>query len=299
MQQPGFTQIGIIGAGELGSAIGEALTKAKTQVLYYDKDPARSTTASIEDLVHSCQILLLCVPSWQVEDVAKRIHKVAHPTESRLVIAMAKGVMPGFVTMDQVLAKNLPKHYNTGLLYGPMIAEEITQDRPANGVLGVTDTSFFEPIRVQFSGAHMYIEATGDVKGLAICGVLKNIYAISLGICDGLRLGLNAKGRLTVMALAETKRLLAELGGDPRMAEGTAGLGDLLSTGFSGTSFNYRIGKSLAEGIVDPHVKSEGLVTLSELARKVKLVNYPLAHAIEQTTFHFAKPQKIIDLFRG
>lgn len=298
MQQSGFAQIGIIGAGDIGGAVGQALTRAQTQVLYYDKDPSKSTTGSIEDLVRACPVLLLCVPSWAVEEVSKAIHKAAHPTESRLVVALSKGVAPGFVTMDKLLGDHLPKHYHIGLLYGPLLAEEIAQQRPANGVLGLSETTYFEPLRVQFAGAGIYIEATGDLKGLAVCGVLKNVYAISLGMCDGLRLGLNAKGRLAVMALAEIKRLLSELGGDPRTAEGTAGLGDLLSTGFSGNSFNYRIGKSLAEGIVNPRIKSEGLVALNELGRKIKLANYPLAYTVAQATFHYADPHKLIDLFR-
>lgn len=299
MQQVGFTQIGIIGAGALGGALGQALTRTQTQVLYYDEDPSRTTTASIEDLVRTCPTLFLCVPSWEIAEVTKNIHKAAHPTEPRTVITFAKGVMPGFVTMDSALTEALPQHYSNGLLYGSLIAEEINQQRPANGVLCVTNTASFEPLRAQLALAGIYIEATGDMRGLAVCAALKNVYAISLGLCDGLRLGLNAKGRLAVIALAEIKSLLAELGGDPRTAEGTAGLGDLLSAGFSGESFNYSIGKSLAEGRADPQVKSEGLVTLSELGRKIKLANYPLARATEQITFNNAKPQKILDLLRG
>src|SRR5690242_19342951 len=139
MQQTGYTQIGIIGAGASGTAIGHALTRAQTQVLYYDKDPARTTTASIEDLISTCEVLLLCVPSWEVEEVVKAIHKEAHPSKSVLVIATSKGVTKGFVTMDRLLADNLPKHYAVGVLGGAMIAEEIEQQRPANGVLGLTD----------------------------------------------------------------------------------------------------------------------------------------------------------------
>lgn len=298
MQQTGFVQIGIIGAGEIGAAIGRALTAAQTQILYYDKDATRTTTGSIEDLVRACPVLLLCVPSWEVAGVVKRIHQHAHPTEPRLVVSVAKGVAPGFITMDQLLADHLPKHYSIGLLYGPMIAEEINRQRPAHGVLGLSNTSYFEALRSQFAHAGIYLEATGDIKGLALCAVLKNVYAIGFGICDGLRLGFNAKGRLMVLALAELKRLLAELGGDPRTAEGTAGLGDLVGTGFSGESFNYRVGKSLAEGIADEHVKSEGLVALSELSRKVKLANYPVANFIDQTSFHYGKPQLLEDLLR-
>lgn len=295
-----LSHIGIIGAGELGRALGEALTaRAKVQVLYYDKDPARTTTGSIEDLVRTCPVLLLCVPSWANKDVAKQIKHHALPRESRLVITFSKGVAPGFVTMDTVLKQTLPSHYAYGVMYGPMIAEEIRREHIAHGVVALTDNTYLHPLRLTFEAADMVIEASGDMHGVALCAVLKNIFAIAFGICDGLRLGWNAKGRLMVLSLEEMKGLIALLGGDPKVAEGTAGLGDLVSTTFSGDSFNYRVGKSLAEGIVNANVKSEGLVALDELSRKIKLQHFPVTHFVTRAAFHYAKPVELKGLIQG
>jgi len=297
MQQTGYSQIGIIGAGAFGSAIGQSLTRAKTQVLFYDKDPTRTTTGSIEDIVKTCEVILLCVPSWEVEYVANEIHKHAHPSNPSLVIATSKGVVKGFVTMDQLLASHLPKHFAIGVLGGAMIAEEITQQRPANGVLALSEMSYFEPLRSQLAQAKLFMQPASDTKGVALCSALKNVYTIALGMSDGLRLGLNAKGWLAVEALTEMRRLVSQLGGDRYIVDTIAGLGDLMSSSFGSDSFNYRIGKSLSEGIVNEHVKSEGLVTLSELSHKIKLTDYPLARVIEQATFHYGKPQKLAELF--
>ncbi|MGH7196611.1 MAG: hypothetical protein ACREGJ_02470 [Candidatus Saccharimonadales bacterium] len=291
-----ITQVGIIGAGELGQALGGAFTKNRVQVLYYDKDPARTTTASLEDIIRTCPTLLLCVPSWEVKEVAKQIREVAHPTEPRLVLSFSKGVEPGFVTMDEVLGKRLPKNYDFGVVYGPLIAEEIDRGRGGAGVLALSNHKWYTSLRTLFSESKIYIETTGDMHGAALCSVLKNVYAIGFGMLDGLHAGVNAKGRLGTMAIAEMKQLLTDLGADPRTAESLAGLGDLMATGFSEESFNYRIGKSLAEGIADEHIKSEGLVTLYELSRKVNTRKYLLVHAIEQVTFHYAKPATLTDL---
>src|SRR5688572_17812264 len=234
-----LTQVGIVGAGELGHALGRALTAAHLQVLYYDRESSRSTTGSIEDLVRTCQVLLLCVPSWAVKDVAKQISHAAHPHEPRVVITLAKGVEPGFVTMDKLLRDRLPAHYDVGVLYGPMIAGEIDRDRPAHGVLALSDPRWFSALRTHFADSRIYVDMSGDMHGVAVCAVLKNVYAIGFGILDGLHLGLNSKGKLAVLVLAEMRRLLSELHAEPSTAEGVAGLGDLLATGFSDDSFNY------------------------------------------------------------
>lgn len=294
-----LSHIGIIGAGDIGRALGDTLTtRAHLQVLYYDKDPSRSTTGSIEDLVRACPVLLVCVPSWANKEVAKQIKRYAHPHEPRLVMTLSKGVAPGFVTMDELLQAALPAHYNVGVMYGPMIAEEIRREHTAHAVVAASNVSHLPDLRAAFEPAQINIEISGDMHGLALCATLKNVYAMAFGLCDGLRLGWNAKGRLAVLALAEMKGLLSALGGDPRTAEGTGGLGDLLATSFSGDSFNYRIGKTLAEGMVDPHVRSEGLVSVHELGRKLKLTPYPIAHLVEQAAFHYAKPTQLAKLLQ-
>ena len=290
-----LSQVGIIGAGELGQALGGALTRSHMQVLYYDRDSARTTTGSIEDLVRTCQILLVCVPSWAVKDVAKQIGKSA-PNEPRVVITLAKGVEPGFKTMDRVLRDALPDHYDIGVMYGPMIAGEIERKRPAHGILALSNPKWHQTFYDHFATANIYLERSGDMHGVALAAVLKNVYAIGFGIIDGMGLGLNTKGIMAVRVLAEMKRLLADLHGSAHTAEGLAGLGDLLATGFSEESFNYRIGKSLAERIADEHIKSEGLVTLHELGRHVTLIKYPVAEAIANIVFHYAEPKSLAEV---
>lgn len=294
--ETGIPQFGIIGGGELGRALGEALTKAREQVLYYDRVPTRTTTASIEDLVHSCPVLLLCIPSWATREVAKQIAKAARPGDGHLVITFSKGVDKGFITMDALLRQLLPQHYDVGALYGPMIAEEIARGRHGVGVLALSNTKWFQPLRRVFYDAGISIEASGDMRGVTLCAVLKNVYAIAFGLSEGMHLGLNSKGKLAVMVLQEMKHILTDLQADPRTAEGTAGLGDLLATGFNESSFNYRVGKSLAEGIADEHIKSEGLVSLDELGRAVNLKKYPVADTVSQIVFHYGAPAKLGEL---
>ncbi len=291
-----LTQVGIIGAGEIGHALGGALTRAHLQVLYFDKDPTRSTTSSIEDLVRTCQVLLLCVPSWEVKNVAKQLSRASLPHEPRLVVTLSKGVDPGFITMDKVLRDKLPENYDIGVIYGPMIAEEIDRERMAHGVLALSNSAWFSTLHDHFAAAKIHLEMSGDMRAVALCAVLKNVYAIGFGIIDGLNMGLNAKGKLAVMVLAELKRILSDLRADSQVAEGVAGLGDILATGFSEESFNYRVGKSLAEKIASAHLKSEGLVTLYELGRHLNIKHYPVANAIDNIVFHYGEPSKLVDL---
>lgn len=286
------TQIGVIGAGELGQALGHVLEKAGSQVLYYDREDDRTTTASIGDVVASCQLLLICVPSWANREVARDIAKHINPQDPPLVISMSKGVEKNFVTIDQVLKDTLPKGTPYGLIYGPMLANELVAHMMGSGVMALAEPDG-AVVRELFAKARVFLELSGDVKGVALSGVLKNIYAMSFGMCDGLKLGANARGRLAVMVLREMKRMLKDLGATPATAEGLAGLGDLLAAGTSDSSFNYRVGRSIAEGIADEDVKSEGLTSLQELPHLVKLQDYPIIHLLDKIIYRYEDPHAL------
>ena len=289
-------KIGVIGVGELGKALGHVLEKAGVQVLYYDRDDDRTTTKSIEDMVKACNILLICVPSWVNRNVAKEIAKHADPQNPPLVISFSKGVEKGFVTMDEVLQDALPKGTPYGLIYGPMLANELVAHMMGSGVLALSEVGYDSTIRDIFAKARVFLEPSTDVRGTAISGVLKNVYAMAFGMCDGLKLGANARGRLSVMVLREMKRILSDLGANAATAEGLAGLGDLLAAGTGESSFNYRVGRSIAERIADQNLKSEGLSTLLELPHVIKLEQYPLVNLMDKLIYHYGDPHEFQQL---
>lgn len=289
-------QIGVIGAGELGQALGHVLEKTGLKVLYYDRDENKSTVAGIADVVTACNIILISVPSWADREVAREIAKHANPQNLPLVMSFSKGVEKGFVTMDQVLHDTLPEGTPYGLVYGPMLANELVGHMMGSGVLALSEVGYDSTVRDIFAKARVYLEPSTDVRGTAISGVLKNLYAMAFGMCDGLKLGANARGRLSVMVLREMKRILSDLGANPATAEGLAGLGDLLAAGTGDSSFNYRVGRSIAERIADEKVKSEGLTTLQELPHVITLEQYPLANLLNKLIYHYGDPQEFRQL---
>lgn len=286
-------QVGVIGAGELGQALGHVLEKAGSQVLYYDREDSRTTTASIDDVVDACRLLLVCVPSSASREVIRAIGKSLNPQDPPLVISLSKGVDRGFVTMDEVLRDSLPQGTPYGLIYGPMLAVELVGHMMASGVLALSDDGYGAAVRELFAKARVYLELTDDMHGTAVSGVLRNAYAMAFGMADGLKLGANARGRLVVMVLREMKRVLKTVGANPETAEGLAGLGDLVAAGTGDGSFNYRVGRSIAERIADENVSSEGLTALEELPHVIKLEEYPLAHLLDRLIYHYGDPQEL------
>jgi glycerol-3-phosphate dehydrogenase (NAD(P)+) len=99
--------------------------------------------------------------------------------------------------------------------------------------------------------------------------VLKNIYAVALGVADGLGLSENEKGWIAAVAIKEMEDVAAFLKADPAVVLGAGGVGDLIATGYSEYSRNHGIGAEIARtGICK--LQGEGIASLPPLLRRIE-----------------------------
>jgi glycerol-3-phosphate dehydrogenase (NAD(P)+) len=272
----------IIGAGEIGRAVGHLLAKTDVKVELWDRDPSHLTCRRpLAELVPEANFVFLCVPSWAVRPVATQI-KVNGLDRHAVVICLAKGLeRPTNLDMNAVLSAALPHGQPRVLLAGPMLAEEIEQDLGAVAVAASASSRARETVRDLFSGTSLRVETNPDPNSVAVASVLKNVYAVALGVADGLGWGGNRKGWLAAQAAAEMRQILRTLKANPDILFATGGFADLVATGFSRYSKNHQVGDDLVHcgGI---SVRSEGANALPGLNRLLrgKTGRYPLLAAL-------------------
>ncbi|MDP3997861.1 MAG: hypothetical protein Q8P73_05175 [bacterium] len=256
--------ITIIGAGEIGQALAGVLTQNPDNTIsLWDKaDGKVSDQKPLEQIIPNAQIIFMCVPSRAMRAAAKETS--AHLPAETAIISIAKGIEKDtLATMDEVLTAELPNN-PIALLGGPLIAEEISQGQTGVGLLASADKNALKNIPPIFSGTSIAIATTNDIHGVALAGVLKNVYAISLGAATILSPGLNFRGWLVQQACAEMSVIIPQLGGQTATAYTAAGLGDLIATGFSPDSSNHQTGRDLAEKGTTER-QSEGYVSLRQV----------------------------------
>ena len=99
-----------------------------------------------------------------------------------------------------------------------------------------------------FSNNYFRLYTNTDVIGVETAGALKNIIAVGAGALHGLGFGDNAKAAVITRGLAEITRLGVKLGANPLTYSGLSGVGDLIVTGTSVHSRNWRAGDALGRG---------------------------------------------------
>ena len=258
----------IIGAGEIGTAIEFVLNKKEVNPDLWDKDAKKSKKAiSFSGAINNAQIIFLCIPSWANREVAEKIYNNSRDGQEKIVITLSKGIEEkSFKTMETVLKEELKNRADYGVLVGPMIAEEIKLGQPAAGIISLSNAKWQKGIEDLFQDTNLRIRFSDDLRGLAICSVLKNIYSLILGIADGSGFGTNIKSYLTIQSYQEMKEIVGILGGREETVEGLAGLGDLLATGWSSSSYNLATGRNiiLKNG---KKLRSEGIVSLAPITK--------------------------------
>ena len=158
------------------------------------------------------------------------------------------------MTMSEVIRDELQKGGQAGsnpivALSGPTHAEEVAQDLPTTIVSASADLAAAEKVQDIFFNTCMRVYTNPDVRGVEICGALKNIIALAAGISAGLGYGDNTKAALITRGLAEMKRLGMAMGCREQTFSGLAGVGDLIVTATSRHSRNNRCGYLIGQGL--------------------------------------------------
>lgn len=195
-------------------------------------------------------VALLASPSHALRDWCQHMRGVLHDTaRPQLVLSLVKGLESGsHLRPTEVMAQLLPG-MQTATLTGPTNAAEVARGLPSAMVLAVARSdAFVTTVQAAMSDPTLRLYISDDVAGAEFGACLKNIYAIAAGVCDGLRLGDNAKAALITRALAEMVRLGASLGARPETFYGLSGFGDLVATCYGDWSRNREFGQRVGEG---------------------------------------------------
>lgn len=265
-----------------------------------------SVTADLllNHVVREAQIIFVSVPSVFFRHVVKEFSPFA--MSQAVVVGASKGLEAGTgLRMSQVYAEaslQAPDHYVA--LSGPSIANDFARKKPTAVVLACSNHSALHKAVQVLANPYFRVETSEDLIGVELGGVVKNIYALGFGLLDGLKHGSpNLKAAFVTMALKEMKDITVQMGAQEKTLEGLAGLGDLVTTGFSPDSHNRKLGEYLAQGMEYEKavaqlggVVPEGVRTLPIILEKAGVtVETPLARLIQTCLNQPASRVKFVD----
>lgn len=262
-------KVGIIGAGSLGTALAQVVSQNVSVVYllsrrieqvnninttgynseYYPNvklnDNIKATN-NYEDL-NGCEIIFLSVPSSALRDTLKALNDIIN--NKTILVTTAKGIeYPSLYSMGEIIEDF---HYNEYVaLSGPNFASEIILDLPTVTNIASNNREMAFTVKKVLDTDQFKAKIIDDLRGLEICGVIKNINAIANGICEGMSINENAKYSVLTKGLNETAELIEVIGGKKETILEYCGFGDLILTSTSIESRNHTLGILYGQKIV-------------------------------------------------
>ena len=286
-------KVAILGSGAYGLALASRLLMNKNDVEMWtyskeEKKQLKETrisnklsgykipkeikiTTSMKKAVYDSKIIIIAVPAFAVDDIAKQLAKYIKQTQHILIAT--KGIEQDtckFLT-DVVL-----DYINTNrlaVISGPTFAVDIIKDVPIGLSLGTTNELTKKTIMQAFINPKTKIRPTLDIIGIEICGAIKNVMAIASGMLEGMNVADSTKALFLTEALNDIKEIIDVLGGNKKTILSFAGFGDILMTCTSQNSRNFTFGKMLGSGKKEEAIKYrenttiEGLYTLKSIQK--------------------------------
>jgi glycerol-3-phosphate dehydrogenase (NAD(P)+) len=235
-------EMAVIGAGKWGQALYHAFAQRNDVVITSRHTKPIERFVDLETAL-ARPYLVMALPAQVVRDWMEE-HFVDRG--QKLLIA-AKGIETSSgAFLNDVYGAFVPSE-RLAFLSGPSFAAEVQRSLPTALVVSATDTALARTFAQAFPD---FIKgyADDDVIGAEVAGAYKNVIAIAGGVCDGLKLGNNARAALIARGLVEMTRFGVSFGAREETFLSLGGAGDLFLTASSTLSRNYRVGIGLAEG---------------------------------------------------
>ena len=192
-------------------------------------------------------MLFVAIPSPYLKAQLKRLKM---RLDSKIIVSAVKGIVPD---ENMILSEYFNTHYNVpmeqiAVLSGPCHAEEVALERMSYLTIGCKNRELAKQIASMMTNSYTQTYVSEDVNGIELSSVMKNIYAIAVGICHGLKYGDNFQAVLISNAIQEMNRFCNAAVPHHRDLQESVYLGDLLVTAYSRFSRNRTFGTMVGKG---------------------------------------------------
>ena len=264
-------KFGVIGSGSWATALIKILSENNNDINWYIRNTENiefikknshnpnylssvelnlkklKISSEINEVVDASNVVIIAVPSEYVNNEMKKI-KVS--ISDKIIICALKGLVP---ETDLLFGEHMQKHFGISpnkflVIGGPCHAEEVALEKLSYLTIGSSNFKLCKIISKKFICKYIKVKASDDVIGIEYASMLKNIFALAVGISNGLGYGDNYQSVLMTNSVKEMKRFISKRHKIKRNINNSAYLGDLLVTGYSSFSRNRMFGNMIGKG---------------------------------------------------
>ena len=312
----------VLGSGGWGTALSQVLCDNGHETYLWSHNPAKAEEMAktrenpllkgviLPESLHitsdlSClegaDLVVSASPSFAVRETGRKMAPYLRP--ETILTSVSKGIERDTnLRMSEVLQEETHHICKVVALSGPSHAEEVGIRMPTGCVSACPDRTAARFVQDAFMNDYFRIYTSYDIIGVELAAALKNVIALSCGICTGLGFQDNTRALLMTRAMAEITRLGERMGGTRRTFGGLAGMGDLIVTCTSMHSRNNRAGILIGQGrtpqqameevgaVVEGYYAAESIHQLAEREG----VDMPICRCAYEVLYHGKQVRDVV-----
>ncbi len=234
-------------------AIVEGVSKYHHNPLYLSQCELNTNkikiSNNIKEVISMADNLLFVIPSAFFARSLEELTSEDFKTKN--IISATKGIIP---ETNQIVAEYMRDKFNVSyanqaVISGPSHAEEIAKESLTYLTVGSQNSLLAKHIADSFQCRYVKTTTSNDIEGIEYVGIMKNIYALAVGMCKGLGYGDNFISVVVANGLREIDNFLSICSPmEGRNIHNLAYLGDLLVTCYSQHSRNRTFGQMIGYG---------------------------------------------------
>lgn len=255
-------------------------------------------SSDLSEIIEKSDIIIWAIPAAFLHDTISQF-EIPELKDKKHITAI-KGIVPQFTTtVSEYLNSihNVPLN-NIGMIAGPCHAEEVAMEKLSFLTIASSNDEITNLFSNLLKCRYINVKKNNDLIGVEYAAVLKNVFAVAAGICNGLGFGDNYQAILCVNAINESKKFLDALCPTKRDIIDPAYTGDIIVTMYSQFSRNRVFGTLIGKGysvkysMIEMKGVAEGYFAVKgvkEIINKIG-VNMPIINAVYNILYENISP---------
>ena len=287
-----------VGAGAIGTSMGNILAakeNLKVTLLSIESDvvdginnlhlnqkyfpgvPLQKALKATTDnnILNSAEVVFLAIPSVVTVSFVLRIKELLKP--GTVLVNLAKGFADEGMTIAESLMQKVD--FPICSMKGPTFARELMNNIPTSFTLATVDEKLYPFFNEIFNDTCIFIDYSSDVRGVELLSILKNIYAIVMGIVDAQFNSPNLRFLVFTRAFSEIKNIMMKFGGNKDTIFNYCGIGDFSLTSLNDLSRNRTLGLLIGKGFFTQNISDkvvlEGKIATAVFYEELQRMNIP------------------------
>lgn len=240
--------------------------------------------------INGSDVIIIAVPTSAVREVSRELSNIIN--EKQIICVASKGIEIDTNMLMSDVVKQETNTDNICVISGPSFAIELANNSEVGFMLASKKKSISLVLKVCLENGNIKVNTTTDIIGVQVGGAVKNVFAIIMGMLDGMNKSDSTKAAVLSRLVDDLRFIIEILGGKINTVFSYSGIGDMLLTCMSTKSRNYTFGRNIGKGM--PACKAlekmsvktvEGLYTLDSIydilnERKVEVKSIKTLYSI-------------------